>query len=141
MGAHMKSADPQLTFSVHFSSCFPSLFKIKMHEHQSTNKPSIKVNNWEGNKPPISAEQIRSEISLNMVNTSIRPVSHVGAASRDMSSLPKVSLGVNSMLECCRQCDPAFHQVGQHPAAALNDPKAQTGPPLNEHMPDPPQAA
>lgn len=86
MGAHVKSAGPQLTFPVHFSRCFPSLFKIRMREHQSTNKLSIKANNWEGNKPPISAEQIRSEISLNMVNTSIRPVSHAGAASRDMSS-------------------------------------------------------
>lgn len=28
----------------------------------------------------------------------------------------------NSMLECCRICDPAFHQVGQHPAAMLNHP-------------------
>lgn len=89
----MKSAAPQLMFLVHFSRCFPPLFKIKMREHQSTSELSIKADNWEGNKPPISAEWTWSEISLNMVNTSIRPVSHVGAASRDMSSLPTVSSG------------------------------------------------
>lgn len=90
----MKSAAPQLMFSVHFSRCFPPLFKIKMREHhQFTSELSIKVNNWEGNKPPISAEWTWSEISLNMVTTSIRSVSHVGAASRDMSFLPTVSSG------------------------------------------------
>lgn len=89
----MKSAAPQLMFSVHFSRCFPSLFNIKMREHQSTSELSIKANNWEGNKPPISAEWTWGEISLNIVNTSIRPASHVGAASRGMPSLLTVSSG------------------------------------------------
>lgn len=122
MGAHVKSAGPQLTFSVHFSRCFPPLFKIKMREHQSTNKLSIKVNNWEGNKPPTSAERIRREISLNMVNTSITPC-HMWEQQAGICPLSlRCHWESNSMLECCRQCDPAFHQGGQHPAATLNHP-------------------
>lgn len=142
MGAHVKSAGPQLTFPVYFSRCFPSLFKVKMREHQCTNKLSIKANNWEGNKPPTSAEQIRSEMSLNMVHTPIRPVSHAGAASRDMSSLPTVSLGVKQyagILQATRSCFPARRTApGSYAESSINDPKARTGSPLSEHMPDPP---